>query len=409
MRDDPTEPRQRWAAWLGGLASIAIAALLIAGVVIWAQANFAAPGYVFMRGPAPLAALLLSTIAQAAAGLVLVVRRPNNRVGWIIIGFALVVALGAPITAATAGSHSAPASEPVRWLAWAASWLIFPGGSFLAAYLGFVFPDGRLPSPRWRNGLALVAGAVVLAGVAVATRSGPLVFFPTMTNPVIGIDLGVGHAAYPILILLALAGLSPGVALAARYRVSDPIAQLQIRWYVAAGVALAVGYAAFLAALVLLKPFDPLGEAILTVFYLILSIPPVAMTIAILRYRLYDIDTIISRAFVFGALTAVLAGVYAASIRLFNALFTAITGEDSDLALVITTLILATTFTPIKNWLERIVEGRVRPGQESPETAQLLADPAFVAAVDARIRASVAGDSPHVSSPTSSKVPEAEG
>jgi hypothetical protein len=97
--------------------------------------------------------------------------------------------------------------------------------------------------------------------------------------------------------------------------------------------------------------------------YIGLVAMPSAIGIAVLRYRLYGIDLIINRAFVYGAMTAILAGIYTASIRLFNALFVAFTGEESDAALVITTLLLATTFTPIRKYLEELAE---RHFKESP-------------------------------------------
>jgi hypothetical protein len=86
---------------------------------------------------------------------------------------------------------------------------------------------------------------------------------------------------------------------------------------------------------------------------------PVAALIAILRDRLYDIDRLISRTFVYGLLTAILAGLYSALIRLFNAIFVDVTGQSSEIALVMTTLILATTFTPIKQRLEKVVARRL--------------------------------------------------
>ena len=85
---------------------------------------------------------------------------------------------------------------------------------------------------------------------------------------------------------------------------------------------------------------------------------PLAALVAILRYHLYEIETIIGRTLVYGSLTAILAGIYTAGIRLFNWLFVEMTGEDSDVALVVTTLVLATTFTPIKTWLEAKVKDR---------------------------------------------------
>jgi hypothetical protein len=157
------------------------------------------------------------------------------------------------------------------------------------------------------------------------------------------------------------------------------------------------------AAILALAPSDRLGEIIQTLQFVMLGIPPVAITIAILRYRLYDIDSIISRAFVYGALTAVLAGIYTASIRLFNAIFVATTGENSDIALVITTLLLATTFTPIKRRLELLAGRRMGPEHAEVDVAMpsrgaeaLLDDPAFTAALDERIRAALSARSDQV-------------
>ena len=97
---------------------------------------------------------------------------------------------------------------------------------------------------------------------------------------------------------------------------------------------------------------------------------PTAALVAILRYRLYQIDRLIGRTFVFGSLTAILAGLYASSIRLFTSIFVGLTGESSDAALVLTTLVLATTFTPIKQRLETVAKERFHdPGPGGPRAA----------------------------------------
>jgi len=97
-----------------------------------------------------------------------------------------------------------------------------------------------------------------------------------------------------------------------------------------------------------------------SLWWLTLSIIPVTQSISILRHRLYDIDLIINRALVYGALTAILAGLYSGSISLFQKVFIALTGEKSDAAIVVTTLILASTFTPIKTRLQAVVDRRFR-------------------------------------------------
>ena len=140
----------------------------------------------------------------------------------------------------------------------------------------------------------------------------------------------------------------------------DPAA---LKWVAAAVAVFAVG----LVLSVLLPPLDT--------FAWVMPVLPVAVGIAVLRYRLYDIDVLIGRALVYVPLTAILAGLYAASVALFQRLFTAITGETSDAAIVLTTLILAAIFTPARKTLENAVERRFKPAQPTPQAA---ASPALV-------------------------------
>jgi hypothetical protein len=105
-----------------------------------------------------------------------------------------------------------------------------------------------------------------------------------------------------------------------------------------------------------------------------LSIVPICLTIAILRYRLYEIDVIINRALVYGCLTAILAGLYSASISLFQKVFIALTGEQSDAAIVLTTLILASAFTPLRTRLQNAVDRRFKDVHDPARRLQALAD-----------------------------------
>ena len=241
----------------------------------------------------------------------------------------------------------------------------------------------------------------------------------SLAGPLVGLSVvGIG--------LLTIGSVGVAVSLLDRYRDAGMVVRLQLRWYIASAVGIVAGFCAFLAALLWLPPDSPLGEAILVAFLVSAALPPIALFVSITRYRLYDIDTILSRAFVFGTLTAILAGVYTASIRLFNSLFTALTGENSDAALVITTLVIAAgrgreraeeegaaSFTPIKRRLEAFVERRFRAPESlglvtdgdaqqpvaaaaATETleddivgriaAAVIADPAFGAAIESRLR-----------------------
>jgi hypothetical protein len=121
-------------------------------------------------------------------------------------------------------------------------------------------------------------------------------------------------------------------------------------------------------------PIASIADAAWVLFTFAAITLPIAALIAILRHGLYDIDRLIGRTFVYGALTAILAGMYAASMRLFEAVFKDVTGQTSDAALVITTLVLATTFAPIKARLEKVVDRRLGPAHDPRARHDVRAD-----------------------------------
>ncbi len=167
--------------------------------------------------------------------------------------------------------------------------------------------------------------------------------------------------------------------LAVRYRRSGPIERRQLKWFAWGSVlTLAGGGVLVVVALAWTEPGSRLTDLSWVIFAAASITLPVAALIAILREGLYDIDRLISRTFVFGLLTAILAGVYTASIRLFNALFVGLTGQSNELALVLTTLMLATTFTPIKLRLEQMAQRRL--GSSSTSASIAANDPVETAA-----------------------------
>jgi hypothetical protein len=126
-----------------------------------------------------------------------------------------------------------------------------------------------------------------------------------------------------------------------------------------------------------LPPGTPLpvwAAASSAIWWLSLSAIPVTLTIAILRHRLYNIDVIINRALVYGALTAILAGLYTASISLFQRVFQAATGQKSDAAIVLTTLVLASAFTPIRTRLQTVVDQRFKDVHDARHRLDALAE-----------------------------------
>ena len=371
--------------WLLGTGGMA------AGLVLWARAGFVSPGFVFFRGPVPMVAYGLAVVMQAGSGLILALRRPSNIQGWLTLVFGVNGAVGGLIfgSLSYAKVHGLPdvPAEAQAWLAWLMNWLTLPLGTLISVSIGFIFPDGRLLSPRWWIGIAIAAFGAAATAAVLALSPGPLVLFPSVINPLSGPGQGLGPLLLVSLAIFVSAAPLTGFALLRRYAMAGRIGRLQIRWFVSLSLGLEIAFVAFLASLIFLPADAPLGEVVLTVLFLSAVLPAIALVVAILRYRLYDIDTIISRTFVYGALTAILGTLYGASLSLFQRMFTTVTGETSDAALILTTLVLTTSFQPVKNRLEQFFAERFPQARPPPSEAAvaILDDPAFVAALDARI------------------------
>ncbi|HSO28644.1 MAG TPA: hypothetical protein VLS28_01960 [Candidatus Sulfomarinibacteraceae bacterium] len=408
--------------------ALATGLLLLAAFVLWARSGFATPPYVFMRGWIGMFAFILAGVAQLTSGLVIALRRPDLSIGPLGLLFAFILS-----TATVANAYLALAASGVsvpwdpRWVAWAPSCLAFAGATLTAQWLGLIFPDGRLHRPYGGAALAVIATGAILTAVAMGFQPGFLILYPGIPSP-LAVDPSLGGPLLATAIfglgLLGLGGVAVSVVLVGRYRSADRIVRAQLRWYIATAILLVAGFLAFLGVLASLPNGSPLGEAVLVAFVISAALPPVAIVVAITRYHLFEIDTILSRTFVFGALTAILAGVYTASIRLFNLLFTTVTGEASEAALVITTLVIAASFTPLKRRLEGVVERRFTglqaPSGESGSAsaaeastfspsgagsgpvgvdeatlrrlvAAVLADPTMAAALEARSASATAG------------------
>lgn len=251
-------------------------------------------------------------------------------------------------------------------MAWLGFWISMPDTAVIALFLPLLFPDGRLPSRRWRPVAWIAGGLAIIAVLANMFKPASYQGFALVRNP-LGIDAWDGvfeivDIATDIVFILLI--VLTAVVLFERLRRAGPEERLQIRWFVFAGYIVIVGFLTDL-----LQGIVPGSEAL----SLILTITavtalPVAVGVAILRCRLYEIDVIINRTLVYGLLTAVLAGLYTATLAVFERLFVAITGEQSDLAIVMTLFVLTTVFTPIKTSLQATGDKRVKPVKPSAET-----------------------------------------
>jgi hypothetical protein len=232
------------------------------------------------------------------------------------------------------------------------------------AFLLLVFPADRMLTPRWRIvGIAAVVGGVLYAvGILFSLGAIDRDMFPAIDNP-----FSAPSAWSGLLDLMTFAGnaivtgaiLLGALSLGVRYRRADAVESAQIRW-----IALVAGSAAVVLAVAAMQidegPLADVSEVAFGVGLVVLAGTPIAIGIAITRYHLYDIDRLINRTLVYGSLTAILAGIFTAAVGLAQRVFVATTGQSSDAAIVLTTLIVATLYAPLRKRLEAIVDRRFK-------------------------------------------------
>ena len=226
-------------------------------------------------------------------------------------------------------------------------------------FITLLFPRGTLLSPRWRW-VAWGLGAS-LGVITVATFLSPDVDVqvpPTVTNP-----LGIAGAEPVLDAVIALAGaafgilwVTAGVSLVLRLARSSGDERQQIKWFAYTAAIFAVFMAVLLGSEVggYAIP-DPWVSILLAAFFLVLTL---GLAMAILKYRLYDIDLVINRTLVYGPLTALLGGVYVGSVIGLQAAFRAATGQDSNVAIVISTLVIAALFLPLRRRIQEFIDRR---------------------------------------------------
>jgi hypothetical protein len=236
----------------------------------------------------------------------------------------------------------------------------------LGTYVLLLFPDGRLPSRRWRP-LAWLSGAVILLlSLGVMLAPGQLGNLAGVRKP-FGIEGAewLTAGAYVLLPLLPLCMLASALSLVLRYRRSGGEERHQIKWIAFAASVVVVLYAiAMIVSFVFPEEswttagsvwwLNLLTYAVLSSFATI----PIAVGIAVLKYRLYEIDIIINRALVYASLTATLVALYLGGIVLLQRVFVAFTGERSTLAVVASTLLIAALFNPLRRRIQSFIDRR---------------------------------------------------
>jgi hypothetical protein len=296
---------------------------------------------------------VLACVSAATVGAVLASRRPRHPVGWLLLALGLSLAwAGVPPAYAAYGLLARPGALPAAH-AVARSWPATVVTAQTAA--GFVLlltPTGSLPSPRWRWWGRVTAAAAIIFVVALAVASGPLdpryqvLGGPFELRAMGGVLLVVNQLALAVTTLAVMVGAA---SLVVRFRRARGVERQQLRW-VASAAALAV-----MGALVALGGLAVGSTAVVTwAISAGFAVLPVALGAAILRYRLYDLDRIISRTLAYGLLTVLLGGGYALVVLGLGQLV----GRDSSLVVAGATLTVAALFQPARRRIQQAVDRR---------------------------------------------------
>jgi hypothetical protein len=302
--------------------------------------------------------LVVLLLTFPTVGALVASHRPENAIGWIFCVAGLILAVGVfgsayADYALSAGRDSLPGEEYAAWLS---TWIGAPGALLAAALLFLLFPDGRLPSRRWRPVAWMAAIGSPLSALGAALKLGPLDTHRSIDNPV-GIDSTLGVVVEVLALLGALAlnlsVLASGISLILRLRRARGVERQQLKWFVYAASLMGGGFAASF-----LFSSDLANSIVWFLGILGFMVLPVTTGIAILKYRLYDIDLLINRTLVYGTLTALLLLVYLGGVVSLQYVFRALTGQESTLAVVASTLAIAALFSPLRRRVQAFVDRR---------------------------------------------------
>jgi hypothetical protein len=306
-------------------------------------------------------------LAFAVVGALIASRRPRNPIGWILLTDGLLWMLTNMFDYYSIYGVASPGSVPFPIVvAGINNWLWVPAVGLLGTYVLLLFPDGKLPSRRWRP-LAWLSGAVILLlSVGVALAPGSLDTIEGVPNP---FGLEGAHwltaGAYTVLPLLPLCMLASALSLVLRYRGSVGEVREQIKWIAfAASVVVIVYLIAMVGSFIRPSQGWTIGGSVawlnLLTYAALFSFTgiPIAVGFAVLRYRLYDIDLLINRTLVYGALTATLVLFYLGGVISLQYAFRTLTGQESQLAIVASTLAIAALFNPLRGRIQALVDRR---------------------------------------------------
>lgn len=313
----------------------------------------------------------VTVLAGTAAGLAIVVQRPRNRIGWILLAPSFTLALedmAVPALVTTHVIRGAP-TLATELFAVASDALWLPSFGLGIAGLFLLFPDGRFIGPRSRWMFRIATAGSVTFTVATLLTDAPLYALETVANPM-GIA-GTSAWLEPIqglsVLTVALAAVTGIGSLVLRWRRSRGRERAQLKWFLAASVLVPAGV---LPVSLLGEPSGTGGSSWGLVAEFAMMAPLVAIAVAILRHNLYGIDRVVSRTVTYTVVVALLVGVYAGLVVVLQTLLSPL-AADSDLAVAGSTLAVAALFGPVVRRVRRVVDHRFdRSAYDAARTAE---------------------------------------
>jgi hypothetical protein len=358
-----------WRAWSIWAVSVAATATALGYTAVHPlPASLANQG----GSPANGAIAVVFIGAFATVGALLAWKRPRNPIGWLLSATGVAYAVGVSGTLLALFPRTLTLAN---WLGWI--WLL---GIGLCVFVVLLFPTGHLPSRRWRP-VAWAAGAG-LAGWVLGNAFAPTILSnsPLEPNPV-GVTGPAGDIfkvmASGGVLLIAATGLAAILSLAVRYRRARTAERAQLKWLVYAGALIVAGLLAEVPAEAIMGPGNASNNLQNAVSSGAVALVPVAIGIAVLRYRLYDIDRVISRTLAYAIITGLLAGSYAGLVLLA----TQVLRFSSVVAVAAATLAAAALFSPVRRRVQRLVDRRFNRARYDGDT--------IVAAFAARVKDAV--------------------
>lgn len=341
-----THPYLAWLAW----SSVGVTLLCTSLMPLLIRANG-------LPLPANQVMFSIAILAFCTVGALIATRQPTNAIGWIFCALAFVAVGAFSEQYARYALVTRPGALPAAKLVLTLDWLGNAAFGSIFSFTILLFPTGKLPSPRWRPVAWFAAGSIILITCGYALASGPVSErAPDLNNP-------FGLAAFPNLRgwvsaleapLLLSAFLASVVSLVVRYRQTRTVERQQIKWFVFAT-------SFMLTVTVINEACAAMFGVRMPDFFFgaMLTLLPISVGIAILRYRLFDIDLIIRRTLVYTVFSLILALIYFGCVVLLEQILQGISGEgQSQFVTVLSTLTIAALFTPLRRRVQAMIDRR---------------------------------------------------